>query len=359
MGDAKAMNNYAAMLEEGQGVNADMNEAAKYYKMAAEKGEKTAIINYAYMLKKGKIDNSDTQEVMKYYKMAAECGENEFCPYEIVKYYRMSADYGDVSSMEMYAKLMDDNEEGDSKEAAKYFKMAANHGSVESMIIYATKAYNGEGIDVDKSEASTYYKMAADSNDSTEILNYARMLSNDDGIPADKEEAEKYYKLSEDDSESESSNEEIIKDFENTDKSDDENQNDLDHFAFSLYNKQSSFKKGSNDRQPLSLLFVGNNDSDNTKLFSAIYNSQLQKVNKQKDDCMFTINSLENGIQGMVSYTDLKTKEKTLQMIDSWDPFNIIVIVFSLIDKSSLEDAYYKWYLQFPCYRLEKKFSIW
>lgn len=75
---------------------------------------------------------------------------------------------------------------------------------------------------------------------------------------------------------------------------------------------QSSFKKGSNDRQPLRILFVGNNDSDNTKLFSAIYNSQLQKVNKQKDDCMFTINCLENGIQGMVSYTDLKTKEKTL-----------------------------------------------
>lgn len=55
MGDAKAMNNYAALLEEGQGVNADMNEAAKYYKMATEKGEKTAIINYAYMLKKEKL----------------------------------------------------------------------------------------------------------------------------------------------------------------------------------------------------------------------------------------------------------------------------------------------------------------
>ena len=49
-GLASAMFNYAAMLEEGDGIPMNREEEARYYEMAIEKDNVTAIYNYALLL---------------------------------------------------------------------------------------------------------------------------------------------------------------------------------------------------------------------------------------------------------------------------------------------------------------------
>ena len=44
-GDIDAMNNYWYMLQKGKGVKANIEEALKYYKMAADKGYSDSLYN--------------------------------------------------------------------------------------------------------------------------------------------------------------------------------------------------------------------------------------------------------------------------------------------------------------------------
>ena len=47
------MFNYAAILKDGDGISMNKKEAARYFKMAADKGQENAILNYATILKDG------------------------------------------------------------------------------------------------------------------------------------------------------------------------------------------------------------------------------------------------------------------------------------------------------------------
>lgn len=47
------MNNYAFMLQHGNGIQIDKEIVAKYYKMAADLGNSNAMNNYNFLLAKG------------------------------------------------------------------------------------------------------------------------------------------------------------------------------------------------------------------------------------------------------------------------------------------------------------------
>lgn len=54
LGVIECMASYANMLYEGDGIQKDIEQSGKYYKMAADNGDKDSMIQYAKMLVKGK-----------------------------------------------------------------------------------------------------------------------------------------------------------------------------------------------------------------------------------------------------------------------------------------------------------------
>ena len=67
--DINAMNNYANMLRDGKGCSIDLEEAFRYYKMSADLGEPVAMIYYALMLQKGEDIPEDQNEADRYFQM--------------------------------------------------------------------------------------------------------------------------------------------------------------------------------------------------------------------------------------------------------------------------------------------------
>lgn len=70
-------NKYAHMAFQGDGIPVDKKEAAKYFKMAADKGYSGAMFFYAEMLERGDGIPSDMKESHKYYQMAADNGNED------------------------------------------------------------------------------------------------------------------------------------------------------------------------------------------------------------------------------------------------------------------------------------------
>lgn len=70
-----AMTNYAMILENGEGVPVNKKEAAKYYKISADKGCPTAMFNLATMFEEGECVPVNKEEAVKYYKLSDDCGD--------------------------------------------------------------------------------------------------------------------------------------------------------------------------------------------------------------------------------------------------------------------------------------------
>ena len=71
------MCNYAYMLNHGLGLQTDKEEAARYYKMAADEGNANAMFIYACMLENGDGIAPNEAEASIYYKKAADNGNEE------------------------------------------------------------------------------------------------------------------------------------------------------------------------------------------------------------------------------------------------------------------------------------------
>ncbi|KAK8882922.1 hypothetical protein M9Y10_045568 [Tritrichomonas musculus] len=192
-----------------------MRKAAKYYKLAADKGNILGTfiygcINYANNF-------MDSEESIKYIKKAADEGLDEaierymcilsnekelFSRKEAIDYYKlMIAKNNNVKAMFYYAsEIFNDQNHNDplNREAIHYFKLSADNGKIESMDLYGTILERGLSIECDKKKAARYYKMAADGGYHPSMHSYALMLSKGDGIDMDKAEAAKYFKMAAD-----------------------------------------------------------------------------------------------------------------------------------------------------------------
>ena len=63
------------MLFNGKGTLVDKTEAARYFKMSADKGDIDAMYNYGWMLSKGDGIPVDKTEAARYFKMSADKGD--------------------------------------------------------------------------------------------------------------------------------------------------------------------------------------------------------------------------------------------------------------------------------------------
>ena len=121
-GDATAQKEYAECLMNGRGVERNVSEAARYFKMSGDQGNLEALFNYAMLLAKGDGVEANLSEALRCIDTVAEKGPAE------VKFV-CGLLFADGES------FTDDVKEAipaDLKKAARYWKMAADEGFTEA-----------------------------------------------------------------------------------------------------------------------------------------------------------------------------------------------------------------------------------
>lgn len=146
-GDAIAAFLVGVKYTEGQGVTADLGEAAKWYQQAAEQGLAPAQYRLASLYEKGRGVARDRGKARDWYVRAAEAGN--------------------AKSMHNLAVLYAEGIEGtpDFTEAAKWFEAAANHGIKDSLFNLGILYARGLGVEKDLVASYKWFAIAADQGD--------------------------------------------------------------------------------------------------------------------------------------------------------------------------------------------------
>ena len=200
-GNIDAMNSYAECLECGNGIEKNEKEAAKWYKLAAEQKHKEAQLRYAYCLEYGIGIEENKAEAVRWYGLVTERIS------VLYKYISLCLELGQAS----------ENDE----ESARWFKMAAERGYkykkeesmgkstrfdcfmddelpeciIESWCKYAKCLQDGKGVAKNEKESAWWYKLAAEHRDGYARYEYAKCLEFGIGVDKNAEGAAEWYKL--------------------------------------------------------------------------------------------------------------------------------------------------------------------
>ena len=156
-GDADALKELAARYYDGisfmddqpLGVPQDFKEAAKWYRLTAEKGDVLAQYMLGWIYFRGKDVTQDFEEAAKWFRLTAEQEK------DIYRSFTTSAQY---LLGWMHTKGLGVNQ--DKKEAAKWYRLAGNKGHGVQYIIAGIYQYGlGLGIAQDYKEAVKWYRI--------------------------------------------------------------------------------------------------------------------------------------------------------------------------------------------------------
>lgn len=215
------MYNYAIDLRDGNGgVQRNIDEAIRYFKMAIDEGNIFSARILGILLCKGfKDENSnvilkpDPTEGNRYIKYAADHGDSaameeyaynilnrkgvEFNTNELKKYLEMGVEAKNTFCMRYYGAILLDGTPfpKDVTQGARYYKMAVDLGDEAAMYTYGELLEEGLGVEKDLVKARKYYQLAADLGDKDGIESYARFLEQGIGGEKWEEEAQKYRKI--------------------------------------------------------------------------------------------------------------------------------------------------------------------
>ena len=179
-GNATAQNRLGLCYNEGKGVTKNIEEAARWYRMAAEHGYIAAQWNLGFLF----FENNNYMEAIPWLRKAAEQGHRYAQYYlglcydggygvsqnqnEAVKWYRKAAEQRVIFAQ---MALGDCYEEGkgvpqDYNEAATWYHMAAEQGNPIAQTRLGIYYCQGQGVREDKVEAVRWFYKAADQEDS-------------------------------------------------------------------------------------------------------------------------------------------------------------------------------------------------
>ncbi|RWX76928.1 hemagglutinin [Neorhizobium lilium] len=146
-GDANALYQIGIRYTEGRGVQTDLAEAAKWYKLAADEGLPPAQYRYANLLEKGTGIPRDINKAADYYRKAAEAGN--------------------ASAMHNLAVLYASGATGqpDYPLAVQWFSRAADLGVADSQFNLAILYARGNGVKQDLEESYKWFAVAAENGD--------------------------------------------------------------------------------------------------------------------------------------------------------------------------------------------------
>lgn len=205
---------YAALLlDDGKGSAQNMREAAKYYRMAADQGHPVAQMNYAYMLFDGRGTNRNRKDAAKYFTSCADAGYVA-AQYKLalMLYNGQGVPRNTRLAIKYFQRVVFDKHKLSSKymrlpheisqvqmvhESARCIRSAAESGCVEAQQVYAWLLMAGEVFQKDVKEAMSFFRKAADKGDRGSQYYLGLHLSATPGAN-NINEAARYFKLAAD-----------------------------------------------------------------------------------------------------------------------------------------------------------------
>ena len=141
----------------GLEVEQDLTIALRWYRMAAEGGDRQAQYSTGRMYYLGEGVSQNYEEAARWYRMAAE-QEHAQAQYSIGRMHKFG-----------------EGVEQDSREALRWFRLAADQGNANAQYSIGEMHYLGEVIKHDLSEAYRWFQMAADQGDAQAQFSIGRM----------------------------------------------------------------------------------------------------------------------------------------------------------------------------------------
>ena len=173
---AAAMTLVAELFKDGLGFRKDPAEAAKWYILAAKRGDREAAfaLGRAYMTGEGV--KKDRATAIAFLKKAADKG-NPAAQYNL-----------GIIAMEP----VEDNKTGDFKKAAALFKESSEGGNLDATYALAILYRTGRGVVKDETRATTMLQQAADQHHIDSLTEYAIALFNGRGVKKDEKASARY-----------------------------------------------------------------------------------------------------------------------------------------------------------------------
>ncbi|MCR9071818.1 MAG: sel1 repeat family protein [Alphaproteobacteria bacterium] len=146
-GDSRVFNLLGDMSYFGNGVDQDYNEAVKWYRKSAQKGnaEGQWLLGYMYFVGQGVDQNYN--EAVKWYRKSAEQGNSD-------------GQYG-LGTAYFVGQGVDKNY----NEAVKWYRKSAEQGNSDGQYGLGTAYRFGKGVDQNYNEALKWYRLAAEQGD--------------------------------------------------------------------------------------------------------------------------------------------------------------------------------------------------
>ena len=173
--DAESENNLGFMYENGIGIAQSVEEAAKWYKKAAEQGFVHAQYSLGTLYANGDGVPQSHEEAAKWYRLAAD--QNLVEAQNILGWIYMSGK-GVPQSYE---------------EAAKWYRLAADQGDAEAQFCLSNMYENGTGVQQSNLESVKWCKLAAEGGFAFAQNKLGFMYEVGIDVPQSNEEAAKWY----------------------------------------------------------------------------------------------------------------------------------------------------------------------
>jgi uncharacterized protein len=213
--DPKAMTLLAELYANGLGVNNNDDEAAKWYKLAADRGDREAMFALAMFRLGGRAGPRDSAEAARLLAAAAKLGhaaaaydlgllylEGRQFPQDFnraAELFRMAAQAGNPEAQYALATLYKDGHgvPPDVQQATRLMGEAAKADFLDAEVEYAIALFNGTGIQKDEAGASALFRRAAMQGSPIAQNRLARIYAFGRGVPApDPVQAIKWHLIS-------------------------------------------------------------------------------------------------------------------------------------------------------------------
>ena len=180
----------------GNGIETNMQEAAKWYRKAAERGHVKAQYELGLCYANGNGVEKNEAEAKKWFSSAAARGYSKAKNRMQAEQYRQRAEHGDAIAQYELA-MCYANGRGvvkDVSEAGKWYRKSAEQGHFIAQFQLGLMYYNGEGIETNKLEAMKWYRKAAEQGHIYAQFQLGLMYYNGEGVEPNMLEAMKWYR---------------------------------------------------------------------------------------------------------------------------------------------------------------------
>ena len=196
----------------GEGVTADRETAVRWFRRAAEGGDKSSMCYLGHCLQYGEGIPKNQTEALRWFRTAAEAGSGvgarrlaQFYgngivvpkdPAEAARWMRIGAERGDVDAQYNLGVFFFHGKgvKKDGARAHQWFRKAAGQGSVPAMAALGDCYRCGFGVSKDDAEATRWFVTAADRGDARAQDSAGWAYAKGLGVAQDCKEAERWYR---------------------------------------------------------------------------------------------------------------------------------------------------------------------